>query len=505
MKSQLFARVVVFPMIILAGSVSLASGAGGQSDSRFPAPAASSVYRSSSLPAGLRLALYGSLDSEAGGYGQIQEKARTISSEELEALTAAAANQSGRRAASGSFIPTSPFDPAVLVEQKVTSEDGQANDLFGFRVLVSGNTAVISAPAPIYRPGAVYIFTNSNGTWTQTQKLIPSPDLPPPPNWSDFFGWSLALSGDTLLVGAPFTFGAQGPIGAAFVFTQSGGVWTQTDQLTASDAAVIDYFGWAVGLVNDTAVVGSYNHNAGEGAAYVFTNSGGTWSQTQEIFPSDGAQGDGHQFGSSVAFDGRTILVGAPGPDYTTGVYPQGAAYAFRNSAGTWQETQKLIASDGMPGDQFGFSLEIFDRTSLIGAPAANIGSNPHQGAAYVFGRSHGTWTQEQKLTASNGLAYDQFGQSVAFQKRTALIGEWSHDDDPNHPPPPPKSGLSYLFRSMNGTWNESRQFAASDGQPGDSFGWDVAMDRGIHLIGAQGTVNGNTFQGAAYFYERSQ
>ena len=158
-----------------------------------------------------------------------------------------------------------------------------------------------------------------------------------------------------------------------------------------------------------------------------------------------------------------------------------------------------------MPGDQFGFSLEIFDRTSLVGAPAANIGNNLHQGAAYVFGRSHGTWTQEQRLTASNGLAYDQFGQSVALQKRTALIGEWSHDDDPNHPPPPPKNGLSYLFRSMNGTWSESQQFAASDGQPGDSFGWDVALDRGILLIGAQGTVNGNTFQGAAYFYERSQ
>ena len=396
------------------------------------------------------------------------------------------------------------MDPADWIEQEVTADDGQSNDLFGFRVLISGDTAFISAPAPIFRPGSVYVFTNINGTWTQTQKLIASPDVTPPPNWSDFFGWSLALSGNTLIVGAPFTFDLQGPTGAAFVFTRSNETWEQTQQLKASDAVAIDYFGQAVGLAGDTAVVGAYNKNGGEGAAYVFTNSAGVWSQTQEMFASDGLPGDSHQFGEALSFNGRAIVIGAPGPDYiSTGIYPQGAAYVFRNTTGAWAEVQKLTAADGAPGDQFGFAIELFHRALLIGAPAANIGANNHQGAAYVFGRDTGVWTQNQKLTANDGVAYDQFGQSVALERKTALVGEWSHDDDPNHLPPPAKAGVSYLFRLEPGSSMQVGELTASDGTPGDSFGWDVALDGYTLLVGAQGTVGQNMYQGSAYFFKQ--
>jgi hypothetical protein len=397
------------------------------------------------------------------------------------------------------------INPAAFVEQEITADDGQANDLFGFRVLISGDTAFVSAPAPIYRPGSVYVFNKVNGTWTQTQKLVASPDFPPPPNWSDFFGWSLALSGNTLIVGAPFTLDVQGPTGAAFLFTLSNGAWEQSQQLKASDGVAIDYFGQAVGLVGTTAIVGAYNKNGGEGAAYVFDSSGGEWTQRQEIFASDGSPGDSHQFGEALAFDGRAILIGAPGPDYvSTNIYPVGAAYVFRNTTGAWTEVQRLTASDAAPGDQFGFAIELSDKRALIGAPAANIGANLHQGAGYAFGRSEAMWTQTQKLTASDGAAYDQFGQSVALQGRTAVIGQWSHDDDPNHVPPPPKQGVSYAFRLAMGSWSQTRELTASDGEPGDSFGWDVALDGETFLIGAQGTVDGNMYQGSAYFFERT-
>ena len=394
--------------------------------------------------------------------------------------------------------------PLAWLEQKVTADDGQANDLMGFRVLISGDTAFVSAPAPIYRPGSLYVFKKVAGSWTQTQKLVATPDVTPPPNWSDFFGWSLALSGNTLIVGAPFTFDLQGPTGAAFVFTESNGVWTQTAQLKASDGVAIDYFGQAVGLAGDTAVVGAYNRNGGEGAAYVFTNSGGVWSQTQEMTASDGLPGDSHQFGEALAFNGAALIIGAPGPDYvSTGVYPQGAAYVFKRTAGSWSETQKLTAADGAAGDQFGFAIELSSKIALIGAPAANIGGNAHQGAAYVFWRSNGAYAQNQKLVASDGVAYDQFGQSVDLQGRTAIIGEWSHDDDFTHVPPPPKEGMSYIFRRANAFWEQTQQLSASDGELGDSFGWDVAVDGDVFLIGAQGTVDGNMYQGAAYFYDR--
>ena len=282
-------------------------------------------------------------------------------------------------------------DPdATWLEQKITASDGQADDLFGFRVLVSGDTAFISAPAPIYRAGKVYVFANVGGVWSTTQTITATPTSPPPPGWSDFFGWSLSLSGDTLLVGAPFMLDQTlGPIGATYVFTQTGGTWTQTQELTASDADVTDYFGWAVKHVGDTAVIGANSHNRGangtEGAAYVFVNSGGTWAQTQELEPSDGTPGDGHQFGNSVAFDGTTLLIGAPSYDYnSTGIYIPGEAYAFTNTGGTWTEAQILQPDDSADGDQFGFAVALEGTTALIGTPAANIGANAHQGAAYA-------------------------------------------------------------------------------------------------------------------------
>jgi hypothetical protein len=391
------------------------------------------------------------------------------------------------------------------LEQKITADDGQANDLFGFRVLVAGDTAFVSAPAPIYRPGSVYVFKNVNGTWTQTQKLVATPDVTPPPNWSDFFGWSLAFSGNTLLIGSPFTFDTQGPTGAAFVFTNSNGVWEQSEQLKASDAVATDYFGQAVGLAGNAAVVGAYNKNGGEGAAYVFANSGEAWSQTQELFASDGLPADGHQFGEALSFDGRGIVIGAPGPDYvSTGVYPQGAAYVFRNTGAAFVQVQKLTATDGSAGDQFGFAIELSGRRMIVGSPAADIDANPNQGAAYLFSRTNGVWTQDQRITASDGVAYDQFGQSVALEGKRALVGEWSHDDDFSHNPPPPKAGTAYFFRLVGGSWDFVQEGTASDGQPGDSFGWDVDLDHHTFLIGAQGSVNGNLYQGAAYIYERA-
>ena len=400
-------------------------------------------------------------------------------------------------------------DPdATWLEQEVLAADGQADDLFGFRVLVAGDTAFVSAPAPIFRAGKVYVFVNAGGVWTSTQTIAATPSSPPPPGWSDFFGWSLSLSGDTLLVGAPFMLDpALGPIGATYVFTQSGGTWTQTQELTASDAFVTDYFGWSVKHVGDTAVIGANSHNRGangtEGAAYVFVNSGGTWSQTQELEPSDGTPGDGHQFGNAVAFDGTTMLIGAPSSDYnSTGVYIPGEAYVFANVAGTWTETQALTPDDSADGDQFGFSLAIDGTTMLIGGPGANIGANSHQGAAYAFDGSAGPWTQSAKIVAADGVAYDQFGQSVAMQSGNALVGGWVHNDDPNGPPATPKPGTVYLFSASRGSWNLSNEFHASDAADGDSYGWDVAIDGSTLLIGSQGTVGANEFQGAAYFYE---
>jgi hypothetical protein len=399
-------------------------------------------------------------------------------------------------------------DPeGTWLEQKVVADDGQASDLFGFRVLVEGDVAFISAPAPVIRGGKVYAFAKSGDAWVSTQTIVPTPASPPPPGWSDFFGWSLSLSNGTLMIGAPFMLDQKmGPIGAVYVFAESDGVWTQTQELVASTPGVTDYFGWAVRHVGDVAVVGANSHNRGEhgteGAAYVFTNSGGTWSETQTLEPSDGSPGDGRQFGNAIAFDGTTLAVGAPGADYdSTGFYIPGETYLFANDGGTWTETQILAASDSADGDQFGFALAIEGTTLIVGAPAADIDGATNRGAVYAFDGASDTWSETAKIIAEDGVAYDQFGQSVAFDAGNVLIGEWSHNDELGGDPPPAKPGNAYLYAFADGGWNLAQEFVASDGDDNDSFGWDVAMDGSTVLVGAQGTVGDNTFQGAAYFY----
>ena len=394
------------------------------------------------------------------------------------------------------------FD-ATWLEQKAVSDDGQAGDLFGFRVLVWGDTAFISAPAPLYRSGKVYVMKNVAGVWTETQQLAATPSIAPPPNWSDFFGWSLSLSGDTLLVGAPEVFNPMfGPVGGAYVFVRSGDTWVQQQELLGPDSGNFDWVGSAVALAGDTAFVGAPNHDANKGTVYVFTRSGTAWSEGTALVASDGASGDARQFGGAIKCDGNTLIIGAPGPDYSsTGIYAPGEAYAFENSGGVWTEAQILRPDDGADGDQFGYSLAISGAELLIGAPAANIGANSHQGAAYLFDGTSGTWSQTTKLTIDGGVAYDQFGQSVALQDSTVLVGMWSHNDDFNSPPAPRKPGSAYLFSGSQGNWSLSNQFTASDATDGDSFGWDVAMDGATLAVSSQGPVDGNEFQGATYFY----
>jgi hypothetical protein len=395
-------------------------------------------------------------------------------------------------------------DPdAVWLEQEVLASDAEASDLFGFRVLVSGDSAFIAGPAPLAHPGKVYVFANVGGTWTEIQQISATPSIAPPPNWSDFFGWSLSLSGDTLLVGAPEVFNPMfGPVGGAYVFVHSGDTWVQQQELLGAGAGGFDWVGSSVALAGDTAFVGAPNNDGTKGTVHVYTRSGTTWTEGTPLVASDGASGDAHQFGGAVKCDGTTLLIGAPGPDYaSTGVYFPGEAYVFANSGGSWTQAQILEPDDSAAGDQFGYSLALDGSTAVIGTPGANIGANIHQGAIYAFDGSGGTWTQSAKVFAADGVAYDQFGQSVAMQNGNALVGQWSHNDDPNGTPPPPKPGTVYLYSVSRGAWNLSNAFHAGDAANNDSYGWDVGVDGTTLLVGSQATVGGNAFEGSAYFY----
>src|SRR5207302_4660199 len=292
-----------------------------------------------------------------------------------------------------------PQNPLVWLEQKVTASDGTANSYFGSAAALNGSTALIGADGDNSFQGAAYLFANSNGTWSEGQKLTASDGLA-----GDEFGYRVVLAGNTLLIGAfTATVGGVASQGAAYVFTEPNGTWSESQKLIASDGGVFDRFGGSVALDGNTLVVGAngatIGGNAAQGAVYVFTESNGTWTQTQKLTANDGAAYD--NFGLSVALKGSTILVGSPraaiGPNAG-----QGALYIFTESNGMWSQTQNLTASDGAANDSFGESVALEGSTALVGAYNATINGHTWQGAAYIFTESNGNWSEGQKLTASD-------------------------------------------------------------------------------------------------------
>ncbi len=273
--------------------------------------------------------------------------------------------------------------------------------------------------------GAIYPVT-IDPTFTQQQKLEPSD-----PAAGDRFANEVAISGDTVVIGNKFDDGAAGgDQGSVYVFVRSGGVWTQQQKLLASDPAAGAVFGHWVAIDGETLVVGTPGDffSGSLGSAYVFVRSGGVWSQQQKLQASDAAAND--QFGLRVAISGETVAVSS-----------EGAAYVFVRSGGVWSQQQKLLASDPEAGDRFGEALAISAETVVVGARMHDGAAGGNQGSAYVFVRSSGVWTQQQKLEASDAAANDQFGGAAAIDGETLVVGAQFDDGAAGIDP-----GSAYVF-----------------------------------------------------------
>ena len=240
------------------------------------------------------------------------------------------------------------------------------------------------------------------------------------------------MNGDTALIGAPNDDYKGSFSGSAYVFTRSGGTWTQQTKLTADDGAQGDQFGYSVSLYGDTAVIGAFfddDKGTNSGSAYVFTRSvDGTWTQQTKLTADDGAAAD--FFGESVSVNGDTAVIGA-----TYIANSVGSAYVFTRSGDTWMQQAKLIASDGAEDDYFGYSVSLYGDTAVIGAPG-----DDSKGSAYVFARSGSTWMRRSKMTASDGTATDFFGESVSVYGDTAVIGAVGDDSS---------KGSAYVFSNL--------------------------------------------------------
>ncbi len=395
------------------------------------------------------------------------------------------------------WLPLATTETNLLGANTLTANDGAASDFFGSVVAISGDYALIGASNKTIGSnsvqGAAYIFVRSGTAWTQQARLTASDGAA-----SDQFGSSVAISGDYALVGAyhKTTTGFNLQQGAAYMFVRSGTTWTLQQQLTASDGAFNDYFGSSVAISGDYAIVGAFGRNYNQGAAYVFVRSVSSWTQQTRLTASDGATYD--RFGWSVAISGAYTIVGAYERTVGNNSY-QGSAYIFARSGGTWTQQQQLIATDGSANDEFGRSVAISGDYALVGAYNKTIGGNTAQGVAYVFARSGSTWTQQQQLIATDGGAYERFGWSVALSGDYAIMGAYQK------PITKSNQGAAYIFFRSGSTWTQQQRLIASDANVDDRFGYSVAISGNYSIMGAYTkTIGSNSAQGAAYVFSRT-
>ena len=423
--------------------------------------------------------------------------------------------------------------------QKIVASDRDAGDYFGYSVSISGDYAIVGATFEkqdtagsnwISKAGSAYIFErNTTGTWVQVQKIVASDR-----GTDDYFGWSVSISGDYVIVGA---YGededASGgntlaAAGSAYIFERNTtGTWIQVQKIVASDRGGVDQFGRSVSISGDDIVVGALgeahdtsgaNYLYSSGSAYIFErNTSGMWIETQKIVASD--RGAGDYFGWSVSISGDDIIIGAQHEDNDLsggGTFSDaGSAYIFeRNTSGIWTQIQKIVASDRYSGDIFGYSVSISGDYAIVGAAGedndvSGLANLSFAGSAYLFKRdTTGTWNQAQKIVASDRGAGDQFGISVSISGNYFIVGALLEDEDTSGGNTLSTSGSAYLFkRDTTGTWTQAQKIVNSDRAVQDNFGRSVAISGNYFIVGApledEDASGGNTLSlaGSAYIF----
>jgi hypothetical protein len=362
------------------------------------------------------------------------------------------------------------------LELKITASDGAADDNLGTSVSIDGEYVIVGAHGDDSYKGSAYIFKRTGTAWAQQQKLTASDGVA-----GDDFGCSVSIDGEYVIVGARY---ASSNFGSAYIFKRTGTAWAQQQKLTASDGAAWDYFGHSVSINGEYAVIGAFQDDS-KGSAYIFKRSITTWTQQQKITAADGEVND--EFGTSVSIDGDYALFGALHDDDNGD--SSGSSYVFKREGTTWIQQQKLTASDGTTSDRFGVSVSINDEYILIGMSR----DDSNKGSAYVFKRSSTVWTEQQKLTASDGAAGDIFGYSVSIDGKYALIGAAADDDD---------KGSAYVFKRSDTTWDEEKKLTASDGELNDEFGFSVSIYETYAIVGARNDDDKGQNSGALYLYK---
>lgn len=389
---------------------------------------------------------------------------------------------------------------------KLLASDGVIDDNFGQYLSISGNVIAVTAPArdeSFTNTGSIYVFEKSGANWvnaTQNAKLISS-DI----TAYDYLGVDLCIDGDYILAGAYHDFQGGSYTGSAYMFHKSGSAWHDTTEVAkfiASDAGADDRFGFAVGLSGDRFIIGAqWNDDLGvsSGSAYLFEKPIGDWTDTTEtakILPATVMSSTYDKYGYSVDIDGNTAVVGSIGYNQNAG-----RAFVYEFDGNAWSRIAELHASNETVNYQFGYSVAIENDIIYIGAPAA-AGHYTSDGAIYVYEKTPSGWNTNETciLYGSDAGNSDKFGASLSVHNNTLVVGAPYNDQVASN------AGAAYVFVKPTGSWvaaTETAKITSSDGAANDNLGFAVSISDSTIALGAPYSDVIYSNSGSVYLYEK--
>jgi hypothetical protein len=323
-------------------------------------------------------------------------------------------------------------------QAKLIAEPAYADDTLGGTVALKNHMAMLGVMRRDDKgedAGAVFAFEREANSWSQKQVLTAIDAKA-----GDAFGQSIALTARFLVIGAPRSDTPHKDSGSAYVYVREKDTWQFQAKLMAKDGAAGDLFGISVAIDGDTVLVGAdLNDEQAEkaGAVYAYVFDGKQWHHQAKLMAKDGANTD--IFGVRVALFGDTALISARRDDLEGVGADAGSAYIFERTKEKWTQTQKLVAPDGKADDRFARGVALNKETALISAMHHDaIGNNA--GALYVFKKQLGLWRYTSKMVASDGVPEDRFGWNIALTDKTAIIAAPHRDDNGN------ASGAAYIL-----------------------------------------------------------
>ncbi|SMC68192.1 T9SS type A sorting domain-containing protein [Moheibacter sediminis] len=409
----------------------------------------------------------------------------------------------------------------LLQLDRFTANDAVKYDRFGDAVAVEGDWAVIAAPSNgtdvngngnIPRAGSLYVYKKEGNDWVFKQKLITNDR-----SENDNFGLeAVAINGDYIVAGAKVEdedangANTMEDAGSVYIFRRVGETWVQQQKIVAADRTPTKYFGGRIAIDGDYIVIGATGEDIDQdqgrdiGAAYVFKRNGSSWIQQQKLLASTPFRNA--FFGSAVDISGNTIIVGADKEDVG------GQIYVFELEGEVWQEKQILTGLEA--GDYTGRAITLNGEYLISGAFLNSTDVNGENeitqaGAAYIYKKENGSWSYQQKIVASDRVLSNRFGSVVSASGDFLIVGSINAKTDQNGENSFNNAGAAYLFKNVNGIWEEQQKIVASARHANARFSGSIHLNGEYAIIGAYSesanvtdTFSSPTYQiGAAYTY----